>query len=181
MSPLSEPVLTVLDTVDKQIVRLGQLMLASMVMLTFVSVVGRTFFSSAVPDDLLISEMLMVAVVFMPMAYVQSQDGHLEVTVLTDHLPLPVQTGLQTVGLIFGVIFFGLMAYLSGRMAWESWEYQEIAYASSLGIPEWPVKAIIPLGLGWWCIRMVVQLVIPSSRHRHLNDFDQALEESEKY
>lgn len=181
MSRLSESVPQFFDAIDKQVVRLGQLMLAAMVLVTFLSVVGRTFFSSAVPDDLLISEMLMVAVVFMPMAYVQSLGGHLEVTVLTDHLPESLQAMLQTIGLILGVIFFGLMAWLSATMAWESWEYQEIAYASALGIPEWPVKAIIPLGLSWWCVRMLLQLILPSTRHRQASDLNQAVEESDKY
>ncbi len=181
MARLSESIPRAISAVDRQVVRFSQLLLAMMVVVTFLSVVGRTFFSQAVPDDLLISEMLMVAVVFLPMSYLQSLGGHLEVTVITDHLPEKVQSALVTVGLVLGVVFFGLMTWLSARMAWESWEFGVIAYASALDLPEWPAKALIPLGLAWWCVRMLVQLVFPSSRPGHTSEFDQALDETNGY
>ncbi|PCM43259.1 TRAP transporter small permease [Marinobacter sp. ANT_B65] len=181
MTRLSQSIPRAISSVDRQIVRFSQLLLALMVIVTFVSVVGRTFFSQSVPDDLLISEMLMVAIVFLPMGYVQSVGAHLEVTVVTDHLSRKIQSVLVTLGLILGVIFFGLMTWLSARAAWESWEFGVIAFGSALDLPEWPIRALIPLGLSWWCVRMCVQLIFPSSRPDHESELTQALDETDGY
>src|SRR5690606_10643019 len=72
------------NAVDRVLVLIAQGLLGLMVAITFVSVVGRTFFNWSVPDDVILAEFLMVALVFLPLGWVQSIGGHLEVTVLTD-------------------------------------------------------------------------------------------------
>lgn len=170
-----------MDSVDRVIVLIAQALLVMMVLITFVSVVLRTFFNSSIPDDLLLSEMLMVAIVFLPLSYVQSLGGHLEVTVFSDLLPQGLQRFLVTCGLLLGVIMFGMMAYLSWGEFAHAWESGEIGYSSVLNIPEWPAKLLIPFGLGWWCLRLAVQFLVPSARPEHADsELNQALHD-EKY
>jgi TRAP-type C4-dicarboxylate transport system permease small subunit len=170
-----------MDAVDRVVVVIAQLLLVAMVCVTFVSVVGRTFFNTSVPDDLLINEMIMVALVFLPLSYVQSVGGHLEVTVLSDLLPQKVQNALVTAALVLGIVVFGMVAYLSWGQFMEAWESGEIGYSSVLDIPEWPAKLLIPFGIAWWCLRMSVQLVLPAARPVEAdNELRQALED-EKY
>ncbi|WP_148279273.1 TRAP transporter small permease [Alloalcanivorax dieselolei] len=178
MSRMPWPV-RMMDRVDQVLVWLSQALLAAMVGITFVSVVGRSFFRSPVPDDLLLSEMLMVAIVFVPLSYVQSIRAHIEVTVLTDHLPHWLQETLVSLGLIIGIVMFAWMAWLSAGKAWESYEWGEIAYASTLELPEWPVRALIPLGLIWWCVRMLIQLLMPWNREPPESEVERTLRESE--
>lgn len=173
-------VVRVMNAVDRVVVVIAQSLLAGMVLVTFVSVVGRTFFSSSVPDDLLMQEMLMVAIVFLPLSYVQSVGGHLEVTVLSDSLPRKIQALLTLLGLLLGVIAFGWMAYLAWVKAYDAYLSGVYAFSSVLYIPEWPAKMLIPIGLGWWCLRMAVQLVLPSARPVEAEtELNQALEGSE--
>lgn len=170
-----------MDAVDRFVVLCAQLLLAAMVLLTFVSVVLRTFFESSVPDDLLMQEMLMVAIVFLPLSYVQSLGGHLEVTVFSDLLPKPMQDVLVTLGLFLGVLVFGGMTYLAWLSAHEAYVSGQLAYATMLGVPEWPAKMLIPIGLAWWCLRMMVQLFVPATRPEVADtELRQALED-EKY
>lgn len=174
-------VVRVMDGVDRAIVLVAQLLLAAMVLLTFASVTLRTFFNSSIPDDLLMQEMLMVAVVFLPLSYVQSVGAHLEVTVLSDLLPKAVQRALMTLGLALGIVAFGWMTYLAWQQALEAYLSGELAYTSVLDIPEWPAKMLVPLGLGWWCLRMMVQLLVPVARPEEAEtELRQALED-EKY
>lgn len=169
-----------MDAVDRLLVLVAQLLLGCMVLLTFVSVMGRTFINKTVPDDLLINEMLMVAIVFLPLSYVQSVGAHLEVTVLTDVLPKKVQEFLATAGLAAGVVVFGLVAYLGWINAYDSYESGAVGWSSVLYIPEWPAKMLIPLGVGWWCLRMLVQLLIPNARPAHAEtELSQALDETD--
>lgn len=167
-----------MDFVDRWLIRFAQLMLAVMVLITFISVIGRTFFNTSVPDDLLMSEMLMVVLVFLPLSWVQSLGAHLEVTVLTDFFPEIVQKILVSLGLLLGVLVFGGMSYVSWENAYESYVFGELAYNSVLDLKDWPAKVLIPIGLGWWCLRMLVQLIWPSVRHEGENEFKSALEDT---
>lgn len=174
-------IVRIMDGIDRVIVLIAQLLLGSMVLLTFVSVTLRTFFNSSVPDDVLMQEMLMVAIVFLPLSYVQSVGAHLEVTVLSDLLPEPAQKGLTVLGLALGILAFGWMTYLAWEQAAEAFASGELAYTSVLDIPEWPAKMLVPIGLGWWTLRMMVQLLLPSTRPKEADtELRQALED-EKY
>lgn len=157
-------ILRFMDAVDRVLVFIAQLLLAAMMILTFVSVVGRGFFHKTVPDDLLISEMLMVGLVFLPLAHVQAVGAHIEVTVLTDLFSRKVQEWLVSMGLVLGIVTFGWMTWLGWLSAFDSFQTGGYGFSSTLYIPEWPVKMLIPLGLGWWCLRMLVQLVLPGAR-----------------
>jgi len=168
-----------MNRVDFVVMVIAQLLLAAMVVITFVSVLGRTFLHVSVPDDLLFQEMLMVAVVFLPLSYVQSVGGHLEVTVLSDRFSKKVQTALIGLGLVLALMIFSWMAYLSFKQAIESYSLGEVAYGSVLYIPEWPAKALIPLGLAWWSLRILLQIMFTRARPNEAqNELRQALDSS---
>lgn len=168
-----------MNAVDSVLVFLAKLILAGMVVVTFVSVVARTFFNSSVPDDLLINEMFMVALVFLPLGWVQSIGAHLEVTVLSDLFPDTVQKILISFGLLLGLVVFGGMTYVSWHTAYDSYVFDELAYNSVLSLREWPAMMLIPLGLGWWCLRLLVHLVLPSSRPAIESEMDSAIREAD--
>lgn len=173
-------ILGFMDGVDRILIFAAQILLAAMMTLTFVSVIGRGFFNKTVPDGLLISEMLMVGMVFLPLAHVQAVGAHIEVTVLTDLFSRKVQEALVSVGLFLGIVAFGLMTWLGWTNAYESYLTGGYGFSSILYIPEWPVKMLIPLGLGWWCLRMLVQLVLPGARPAVAEtELRQALDEAE--
>ncbi|WP_232802335.1 TRAP transporter small permease [Alloalcanivorax mobilis] len=167
-----------MSLVDTVFIVIAKLMLCAMVLVTFLSVIGRTFFNTPLPDDLLISEMLMVALVFLPLSWVQSQGAHLEVTVLTDFLPKPVQTLLVSIGLLLGLAVFGTMTYVSWMSAHDAFVFDELAYNSVLDLRDWPAKMLIPLGLAWWCLRILTQLLWPASRPDDETEFDAALRDT---
>lgn len=172
-------VVRAMDSVDRVLVVIAQLLLIAMVTVTFFSVFGRTFFNKTVPDDLLIMELLMVALVFLPLGYVQSIGAHIEVTVLSDLFPKRVQSILVALGLLLGVVVFGWMAYVGWLNAYSSYQLGEYGDSSVLYLPIWPAKMLIPVGLGWWCLRMLAQLMIPAARVKADTEAQQALRETE--
>lgn len=179
MNSLADKLNQFMDAVDTVLVFVAKLILAAMVAVTFVSVIARTFFNSSVPDDLLMNEMFMVALVFLPLGWVQSIGAHLEVTVLTDFFPDAVQKILISFGLLLGLVVFGGMTYASWHTAYEAYVFDQLAYNSVLGLREWPVMLIIPIGLAWWCLRLFIQLVVPASRPATETEFDSAVHEAE--
>ena len=175
MNSFADKLTRSMDAVDTIFVLVAKFILGAMVAVTFVSVVARTFFNSSVPDDLLINEMFMVALVFLPLSWVQSIGAHLEVTVLTDLFSASVQKILVSFGLLLGLIIFGAMTYASWHTAYEAYVFDERAYNSALGLRDWPAMLIIPLGLAWWCLRLFIQLVVPASRPAIETEFDSAV------
>jgi TRAP-type C4-dicarboxylate transport system permease small subunit len=155
-----------MDVVDRVLLRFAVVLLLAMVLVTFISTVGRALFKQALPDDILISEILMVAVVFLPLGHVQAGGEHLEVTVLSDRMSRLAQARLYVAGLVLGLLFVGSMTYFTARLAVESILTGELAYGSLLDIPEWLARSLIPIGLGWWWLRMAVQLCVPQTRPR---------------
>jgi TRAP-type C4-dicarboxylate transport system permease small subunit len=165
-----------MDAVDRVLMRGAVVMLMGMVLVTFISSVGRTLFNTSLPDDILISEILMVAIVFLPLGHVQARGGHLEVTVLTDRMSARAQERFYIAGLVCGLLFVGSMTYFTARLAVESFLSGELAYGSLLNIPEWIARGLIPLGLAWWCLRMGVQLFVPATRPRGASHAESALD-----
>ncbi|QJD60908.1 TRAP transporter small permease [Pseudomonas sp. gcc21] len=168
-----------MNAVDRWLIRFAQLLLGTMVLITFISVFGRTFLNWSVPDDLLIAELLMVGLVFLPLSWVQSMGAHLEVTVLTDHFPKFIQNALVSIALLIGLIIFGGMAYVSWQSAYEAYIFDELAYNSVLDLRDWPAKMLIPFGLAWWCLRIIVQIIWPATRHEAGSEFKTVLRETE--
>lgn len=155
---------TCLDWIDWLTVNVAKLLLVAMGLLTFVSVIGRAVFHAPVPDDLLLSEIFMVAVVFLPLGWVQAQGVHMEVTVLTDLFPRKLQSRLFVFGLLCGLVAITGVAYVSLLDAIGAYVLEEVGYNSEFDILLWPVKALIPAGLFLWSLRMLVQLVWPGLR-----------------
>lgn len=179
---LGPAIVRVMNRIDRVLIAVAQCLLVAMVLLAFTSVCARIFLNQSVPDDILISELLMVAIVFLPLGYVQSVGAHLEVTVLTDHLSLKIQSMLKSLGLLLGISIFGLMAYVGWLNAYEDYQSGAYGWSSTLYIPIWPAKMMIPLGLAWWCLRMLAQLTIPAAReHEMETELSQALAEDENF
>lgn len=164
--------------IDDVAANIGRLAVVMMVLVTFFSVIGRSFFGAAIPDDIAISEIMLVVLVFVPFAYVQQLGQHIEITVVTDLLPEPLSYHLGTIGLILGITIMSVTAWVTTGNAVQSYVDGDIFYASLYDIPIWPAKFVIPLGLWWWVLRMALQLLIPAQRPEHLNAIETAMSEA---
>lgn len=146
-----------LGFLDRIAIILAVAALLAIMSITCISVVGRYFFGSPIPDDLSISEKLMVVLAFLPLAAVQAAREHVFVTVFSDWLPNRTKVGLETFGILIGVIFFGLLAMASWvdfRHAFTAGSYTQ----GPLDIMHWPFKLVLCIGLWLFFIRLVVDL-----------------------
>jgi TRAP-type mannitol/chloroaromatic compound transport system permease small subunit len=58
-----------------------------------------------------------------------------------------------------GLVIFSIVTWQSGRLAWEAWETQDY----TMGIvqfPLWPAKTILPIGVGLFCLRLFLDIII---------------------
>ncbi len=147
------------DWIDRAFVAIGVLALIAMMLLTTVSVIGRYLFNSPIPDDLVMSEFLMVAVVFLPLSAVQAAREHVFVTIFSEWLSNEKKVMLETLGVLVGLLVFGVMARATFDDFYAAWEVG--AYVEGpLELPESPARFVVFIGLTVFAIRLAVDAVL---------------------
>ncbi len=132
--------------------------------ITTVSVIGRYAFNSPIPDDLVMSELLMIFVVFIPLSYVQRQRAHVNVTIFTDWMPERGRAVLDTFSLLVGAVIFGVISgatFMDFYAAFSVGAYVE----GPLELPESPSRFALFLGVFLLFIRLIVELVQSLAAH----------------
>lgn len=126
--------------------------------LVFGSVVGRELFVTSVPDDIVIAGLFMIPIIALPLAYVQSQDGHISVTVTTNWLPPRVIAGFKALGTIIGTIFYTLLGWLMAAKIPRDFNGGGY-YDGQLEILVWPMKVVFAVGMSLFVLRLLVDTV----------------------
>lgn len=128
-----------------------------MMALTTVDVVLRYLFNSPIPGVYTLCEMLMVGIVYLAIAYVQQQKGHVRVDVFIDLLQGPPRLAFELAVLILALVCFSLATWQTGFQAWDAWVTGDYAMGL-IPFPYWPAKAILSIGLGLLCLRFVTDI-----------------------
>lgn len=123
-----------------------------------VSVVGRVVFTAPVPDDLIMVGLLMVAVIILPLAFIERADGHISVTVIADRFPVRLQYTLKAIGNLFFGLFFGVMGFMLARKIPSEFS-EALYYDGHLEIPTWPMKTVFALGVAIFVVRLSVSFL----------------------
>ena len=137
--------------------------LLAMMLLTVGSSLGRFLFSTPVPDMEAIAEMLLVAVVFLPMAYTQAMREHVEVTLFTDFAGAHIRRRFIWFGCLVGLLAFSVLTYAMGKGAIRAYNTGD----SYLGVSEivtWPARVIAVVGLAALVIRLALDLTVARFR-----------------
>jgi TRAP-type C4-dicarboxylate transport system permease small subunit len=129
--------------------------LFTMCLIVTLSVVGRSTFNQPIPDDLLITGLLMVCVIVLPLAYVERNNGHIAVTILTNRMPARLQLFLMVFGnFLFGA-FIGTMGFmLASKVPAEI--AQNLYYDGQLDVPTWPMKVAFAFGVATFLLRLTI-------------------------
>jgi TRAP-type C4-dicarboxylate transport system permease small subunit len=137
---------------------LAGLVLLSMGLIIVVSIIGKTVFLSPVPDELLMIGLLNVAVIVLPLAYVERHRGHITVTVTTDWMGVGARGVLRALGALAMAVFFGGIGYMVARRMPE--EIMRNAYYDGvLQIPTWPMKAVFGVAIFLFVARLVLSMI----------------------
>ena len=134
--------------------------------LTTVDVFLRKFTPYSVPSLFeMVSDYLMVALVFLAISRVYRLGGHVRVTLLERTLPHAGQQILQRVMDAVAFLFFLLMAVMGWESARTAMSFQEVS-SSVLAYPLSPALFIVPVGAGLAGLRSLQALVFGSVHGR---------------
>ncbi|MEQ8896216.1 MAG: TRAP transporter small permease [Roseovarius sp.] len=137
---------------------LAGIVLLTMGLIIVASILGKLLFLRPIPDDLLMVGLLNVAVIVLPLAYVERNRGHITVTVTTDWLGTRALGVLRVLGALAMTVFFGgIGVMVVGRMP------NELAkgayYDGVLQIPTWPMKAVFGAAILLFVARLILSMI----------------------
>ncbi len=143
--------------VERALTVLSAVIVCLMMLLVVTQIMARAL-RTALPGIVESLELLVVAVVFLGLAYTQSVNGHIRIDVIQNRLPVKWRKALEGLLLALALGTFGIMTYVSGEKAYEAWvlgDYRE----GLIDYPLWPSKILIPIGVGLLSLRLLVQLI----------------------
>lgn len=150
-----------LKRIDRVIMVAAGIVLACLVLVTFISVTARTVYKP-IPDDITFAEWSLVAMVAMMLGTLQGREDHIEITALSDTLSYRVNLWLRLIGVLIGLVAVTRLGFVSLEKVPDS--FLEITYGSIYELPAWPPRVIFIMGLAWWITRILTQaLILPSA------------------
>jgi TRAP-type C4-dicarboxylate transport system permease small subunit len=174
MSRILKRVFAIYVIVEKICGRIAGGLIMVLMLLTAADVAGRFLFNSPILGAYEISEILMVGIVFLGIAYVQSNKGHVIIEVVTVRMPEKGKIALDTLGYTIGFLMMVLITWDSGGYALKAFITHD--YSSGLAkIPLWPGKSLVPLGAGLISLRLLSDIVF---NIRRLVNYNQVIKEN---
>jgi TRAP-type C4-dicarboxylate transport system permease small subunit len=136
---------------------LGMWVLFLMALLVVADIISRELAGESLPGVTEIVYLGIVAVVFLSFAYTEEMGAHIKIEILPERLSPKGQTVTEVVTWIIGAGLMGLLAWLAGLEAAESWRVREYI-PSAVRVPIYPVKFAVCIGFGLLGLQFVVQL-----------------------
>lgn len=121
-------------------------------------VVLRYLFNRPIIGVYQLAEFMVVGVVFLSIAYVQTLKGHIKMEVATSWLPLKGQIALDIFGYLVGIAVFSVITWHSGKIAINAWRIKDVSMGM-VQFPLWPAKFLVPFGSGLLCLGLFSDLI----------------------
>jgi TRAP-type C4-dicarboxylate transport system permease small subunit len=117
----------------------------------------RYLFNKPIAGLYELSEFMFIGSIFLGIALLQAEKGHVNIELLTSKLPLEAQRVLNIFSYSVGLVAFFLITWRAGYLAWQAW-YMHDYSCGFVQWPMWPAKSVVPLGTGLLCLRLIRDL-----------------------
>lgn len=147
----------VVETLAKIGAVAGSVGIVILMLLATAGAIGRKF-GHPVPNSLEACETIMFASVFLGMAFVALQGGHINVTLFTQRLSPRVQALLDAGVLLLAATVFGLLTWSSWGLAWKWFLIREVRLGA-FPWPIWPFRILFVVGMGLIALQLIFSSV----------------------
>ena len=137
---------------------LAALCVVAMMAMTVADVASRIVSGRSIPGAQELSEQLIVALVYLGMAYAFYKRDHVSVTICTALLSARLRATARLAGRSLLLAIVAWMGWRTGAEAWRSHVVGEVRFGL-LQMPLWPARAAIPLGLAALALQVVSDMV----------------------
>ncbi len=152
----------IIDRLSEALALVGGVVVLLVTLMITYAVVARKVFNAPLGLSLEISNYAVIAIVFLPLAWIQAQKRHVSVDLITSRLSPRKQTILDIFASVLCFVFCALLAWKSGELAWNSYE-MGLRSATTLRVPLFIPQAIVPIGSFLICLQFL--LAIPHDIH----------------
>ncbi|MHB8772689.1 MAG: TRAP transporter small permease subunit [Syntrophales bacterium] len=149
-----------------------------MTLIEVLNAVGRKLFMPF-PCSLEAVESLLVISVYLGVAIVALEGGHINVALLTDRFSAATQHGLDAFANFLGTLTFGFLAFGAWKEAFRAlgiWEMRIGVYR----FPLWPFKLVFALGMTMLAVQLAVNVVKCVQRARGKHDYAKSKQEDQE-
>jgi TRAP-type C4-dicarboxylate transport system permease small subunit len=120
-------------------------------------VLGRDLFSRPIPGTYEISEMLMVLVVFLGLAYTQAMGSHIRTEFVLRLFPPKGRLVIEICTHFIFLITFAFFVWEGTKEAIISWQEKEFI-AGLINVPRYPARWAIPIGAFLVCLTLAFDI-----------------------
>jgi TRAP-type C4-dicarboxylate transport system permease small subunit len=148
-----------IDWLSNVLLVLGGVAMALMMINVVVDIVTRNVFRLAVPATLeLVSYYYMVAVAFLPLAFVQRYRGHVMIELFTMWLPARVNAFIDGTVYLLGAVALAIFTYAAFGKAVYMTGIGEMQFGI-IDVVVWPGRWFVPIGVGAMALQLALQTV----------------------
>ena len=162
-----------LDTLYDAAGFLAAFFLVGTLAMVLTAVAGR-FFGFHLPGTDAYAGYSMAACGFLALAHTLKRNEHIRVSLLLEHASPPVRAALERISLAAATLLAALFAFYSARLAWQSWEFNDISTAND-ATPLWIPQLAMAAGTLLLFVAFVDELVRELRGTRHVATSAEAL------
>ncbi len=144
-------------TVEKTLTFAAAVITLGMMLLTTTEILLRKLVGYSIDGVYEAVELMLVSIVYLGLAHVQSREKNVRVEVLLTRIPFKVRQFLEAFTLALTTVFCTVAIWMTGREAWASWLIKETTLLPA-ALPVYIVRAVITLGFFFLWLRLLIQI-----------------------
>lgn len=161
-----------IDAVSRALGLAAGVLVMALILLTCIDVAWRNIDGHSVPGAYEYSEVVLVALVFLSLAWTQKVDGHVSIDLVTRALPERASRMLQAAGMVVALAVLSWMTVAGSHAAWESFLSGEYRFGLAQ-VPVWPARLAVAFGTLMLALQVILRLLdlaVPSGQNQTAED-----------
>ena len=134
----------VLGIIEKWSAYLAMVILFALVVLSTINVVMRFFFTMALHGFYEVTELGMVAIIFLAIGYTMKIGGHVTVDILTNRFSLRTRAIISVIVCL--LVLFAMAMLIWGAIDGGLYHWRAGSFSNLLHIPDYPFRFVIAFG-----------------------------------
>lgn len=163
------PVVALVRTSETLLLWVAILTILGVMFFVTAEVVMRYGYNSPIPGHLELSELLLLAIVFLAISYTQRTHGHVGMDLLLDALSPSWRRRADILTLIVSIFVCAVVGWFSTKLTYQMWLYDDVTMTDPY-FKTWPWAATIAFGYVQISLRMMVQLMTRLDPERFPDD-----------
>jgi TRAP-type C4-dicarboxylate transport system permease small subunit len=105
-----------------------------------------------------VSRYYMVVVAFVSLAFAERRSGHINVEIVSERFPIPIQNTFNVLGALLSAAIFAMLAWRGFGEAMNKQSIDAFVLEQDVSIPIWPSYYLLPLGAGLMCLTLLFKI-----------------------